>query len=319
MNRFEELEFALRIPDTTKVAGGNYQLSCPYCREGSSFGRKKRGYILMGNSKVDRIVYMCHRCGVRVGLNKLLEDHYPGIYSDYARKNKTIWLEKLKNGEIKKKRALPAEIDEYTNDIQYIQLDKEMVPVKTNVNALRYLQKRKVPHDTIDTTYYMPNAPKTPYNDCIIFPFYNGKKVYGFQARSYKDKYFHTVVEEGQKIYNLYNVNLSEDVYIFESLLDSLYTPNSIACLGSDIADHHLQKIKKPIFVFDNDRVGKSKAIKMSKRGYRVVTFPPSFKFKDINEAVVSGLTSNNILDIIRHNIWSGWQAKLRLTLRHVR
>ena len=91
----------------------------------------------------------------------------------------------------------------------------------------------------------MPNTPKSPYIYFIIFPFYNGKIVYCFQSRSYKDNYFLTVVEEVQKIYNLYNVNLFEVDYIFESLLDSLYTPICISCLVYDFADHYLIKLRK--------------------------------------------------------------------------
>ena len=320
MNQYDEAEFLYRIPDTEKASGSALRISCPYCLEGNSNGWKKRGYILSGTTK-DYTTYYCHNCGVSTSLRHLLEDHYPYIFEDYKVKEKNLYIIKLKAGKVASKRTFSKPKVEREDLPPYITLGKEFMPLAGNNEAISYLRSRKIPEDKLEGVLYTKpdlsyDGVPAPFRDCIIFPFYHGEKIYGFQARSYRDKYFHTVVDEGWKVYNFFNVKKRKPVYIIEGIIDSLFIPNSISCLGSDISSNFLDKLPSPVFVFDNDKTGKSKAVKYCEQGHKIFIWPKDIKVKDINEGIMKGVfTTDGIFDIIKDNIFQGFQAKVRLKI----
>ena len=48
--------------------------------------------------------------------------------------------------------------------------------------------------------------------------------------------------------------------------------------------------------------------------GYSVCIWPDSVKEKDINEMIISGKTTDDIVDIIDNNTYSGLQANFQLS-----
>jgi len=87
-------------------------------------------------------------------------------------------------------------------------------------------------------------------------------KWYGFQALGYKEKRFFVYLLNGNsswKVENWDNIDLNEDVYIFESIYDRLSSgiKNSIAILGASLHENRLKELKKPIFCFDNFHIDK--------------------------------------------------------------
>ena len=53
---------------------------------------------------------------------------------------------------------------------------------------------------------------------------------------------------------------------------------------------------------------------KYIERGYNVVMYPDSIKEKDINEMILAGKSSGQILDLINTNTFNGMEAKLKFT-----
>jgi hypothetical protein len=147
--------------------------------------------------------------------------------------------------------------------------------------------------------------PEYVFSDMLIFPFYykNTNWVYGFQGRNIFEKFFYIFLPPNNyKIYNYYNIDKTKPVYICEAIIDSLFVPNSIGLLGSDISKTLLENIN-PIFVFDNDETGYKKVIKYLELGFKCVIWPKEIIEKDINEMVMNRIDP---LPIINNNIFTG-------------
>lgn len=135
----------------------------------------------------------------------------------------------------------------------------------------------------------------------------DGETLYAFTARHTEFKKFHTHSKnESFKIFNFFQVNLKEEVFIFESIIDSYTVTNSVAALGADISKSILDKIEQPIFVFDNDFTGKIKTEKYLNQGYRCFIPPDDFHYKDFNSALCDGMTKEQLNKILKSNIYSG-------------
>jgi len=326
MDKYDQIKYANRVPNTTPISGG-LNLSCPYCKEGSSEGRKKRGFILWGDQSKNYVTYYCHNCPRSTSLENLLMLHYPTIYSDFLIEKKKGYIEKLKKGEIGKKKKIFKESGQVESYIPpFINLDDRFIPAQEVEEVVEYCQKRKIPNKIVDRLFYSPpdlsivntksEVILLPYRDMLIFPFYKGKKVYGFQGRSLRTKFFHTVVDAGWKIYGFFNVDRSSTVFIFESIIDSLSTDNAIASLGADINNRFLSELTDIVFCFDNDKPGKEKSLKYADDGHKIFCWPRSMsKYKDANKAMQNGFTKEEITSIIKDNIFTGFQAKVRLQL----
>ena len=105
---------------------------------------------------------------------------------------------------------------------------------------------------------------------------------------------------------------------MFEGPIDSLFIPNSLAVLGSNLKllDEKLSS-SKLVFCFDNEPRNKQIVSKVNEAidlGKRVCIWPDSLKEKDVNDMIISGLTSDEILDMITTNTYEGPSAKLRLS-----
>jgi hypothetical protein len=151
-----------------------------------------------------------------------------------------------------------------------------------------------------------------------VFPFNKGEYNYGFQTRRLDIKRFYNFSKNDSfKVYNIFNVDLEQDVYIFESIIDSFHKTNSIAALGTSLSVQVLRLIKKRVFCLDNDDAGRKKAIEYAQAGERVFLYPTNITAKDCNELVTKcGMTNKGIEDLILNNTFKGFGAEAKLKLR---
>jgi hypothetical protein len=118
--------------------------------------------------------------------------------------------------------------------------------------------------------------------------------------------------EDQPKIFGLDKINTDETIYITEGPFDSTFVENSVAMCGSDI-DIRTFGWSDYIWVFDNEPRNQQIVNRISTaidRGDKVVIWDKSIKEKDINEMVLQGYDP---YAIIKHNTFSGLQAKLKL------
>jgi 2-methylisocitrate lyase-like PEP mutase family enzyme len=124
----------------------------------------------------------------------------------------------------------------------------------------------------------------------------------------------------GYKIWNWFNISKESPLFIFEAIFNALSTTfiNKIALMGSDIPSDQLKLLKAPVFIFDNDTTGRSKALKYAELGYKVVVFPQNTifaQYKDCNDMLKDGLSSSQISQAITEHTYSGIKAIMLLKL----
>jgi len=204
--------------------------------------------------------------------------------------------------------------------------------------AKLYVEKRLIPSNQHYKLFYSPKFKafvnkvlpgkfeSTEYDEPrLIIPFLDeNKNMFGFQGRSFRKnadpKYLTILLDESKpKLFGLDSIDPSNTVYIFEGPIDAMFIPNSLASAGgridSNLSLTFLQK-QNIVLVYDNEPRNKETVHKIDSaidEGYRVVIWPESIVLKDVNDMVMSGISSEQVKRIIDDNTFSGLSAKLKL------
>lgn len=320
-----------RLRNFKRKGPTTYNFSCPICNDSQTDNKKARGYIY---SKKDRLSFHCHNCTASMSVPNLIKFIDINLHNEFA-------LERLQGSK-------PKEQVDYE---QFVEKMKK--PVFINQGPLRGLKKisqlaptskvkqfcvdRKIPNPYHSKLFSCPNFmqftnqlvpgkfdEKLLENDetRLLIPFIDkDKNVHCYQGRAIgksKVKYITIVLNESiPKVYGLDTVDFNDDVIVVEGPLDSMFIPNSIATAGGDLVSAISSFPKDKIIVcYDNEPRNKETVKKIDKaimNGYRVCIWPDNFEHKDINDAVLAGLTSQFIQFIIKSNSYRDLPAKLRL------
>jgi len=188
-----------------------------------------------------------------------------------------------------------------------------------NGSTINYLQSRK-----IDEKFYHYFRSLEENDELIMMPlFYNKDFIFGYQVRFITKKQYRTSLytEKLPKIWGLDRLdNSSTDkdskIYVFEGIFDALSVDlKSIAVLGSDFSKTIEHNKSRFVMCFDNDETGIKKAIKYSEMGYSVLVHPKSFKYKDMNSALVDGWRLEDTTSYVLENIMSPKMANFKLRM----
>ena len=154
----------------------------------------------------------------------------------------------------------------------------------------------------------------------IVIPFFSKSgELIAFQGRaldSYSMRYITVKLEvEQEKLFGLDRVDVTKSVFVCEGPFDSLFLPNAIATADSNLASA-VSVVKKNKLVLIPDNEPRNLNIvnnieKYIKAGFSVCLFPSYIKEKDINDMVLSGLTSGEVCDIIHDHTYSGLRANI--------
>lgn len=316
MNKFNELKYIPRLPlKKLRRFSGGWFCSCPICNEGSS-PWKTRMFIL--TEKKTFITVYCHNCGYDTNLKTFIGQLDPLLHEEYVKEEKQEYLDGLKNGTLVTKEKVQKKEKVNIDNLKYIfNLNSEyFVPAKQSSDAVAFCKKRRI-IDFIDDLYYNVHQAHT-LTGMVIFPFYtdNKQSLYGFQGRHTSEKRFHTHSKnEGMKIYNYYNVDTSKQVYVFESIIDSMMIDNTTAALGVSIGPEVEERLNDPIYILDNDKKGIDTAIKYASENKKIFIYPKNFGFKDFNEAVCKGFPKTELKQMVNENSYKGFSATVRLNL----
>lgn len=206
--------------------------------------------------------------------------------------------------------------------------------LKDNHEAKLYLKKRKLLFASNIIGYsdnfkeFVNNHSNIKYNNIpedkrIILPFYNEEgKFIGCQGRSIEESpsiRYVTVkfYEDSNKIFGLNRIDWGKQIFIMEGPIDSLFIKNSIAVCQGDIPKIYLNKTPiVPIVVLDNEPRHKDTIKRMSnaiKNGYKVCFWKFESNLKDINDMILSGISSEVLRKHIISNSYQGIRAKLEL------
>lgn len=301
----------------------NFNFSCPFCKEGKS-PWKKRAYLLL--SKNNEYFFYCHNCGLSLNLINFLKEVdkilNTNFYKEYSNKKNLERIELFKKYKKENNSDIIKNLNEFKK-FYFKEFNKNnFIPVIRNIKAYKYLRRRKIPIEIIKKLFFCYRNKELPFYNMIIFPFYDNEgNIYGFQGRSIEEKRFYTFLKnDNLKIYNIFNINYRKNIYVFESIIDSLFVENSIALLGCN--NNILEKLDfinkdNIVYVFDNDKSGILEAYKKAKLGYKVLVYPKDFNFKDLNEYVIKNeFNKNDIMKFINQNTFRGLKALTKLVFK---
>lgn len=304
---------------------------CMYCGDSKKHKRKKRGYFFPHN-KEPILVYNCKNCGVSTNFAAFLNEFDHNLYLNYK-------YEKFKEEHgvepTKEEHVEPIQEEQKTDKITRQEIFDSLPAINElsqDHEAYRYILKRKLPMNKREMyfaenfiAWTQTNTDKFENwkgNDHprIIFPFRSRcGKVIGYSARSLhgeEPKYYRIFVDDSEEE-RYFGINLldeSKQVFVLEGEVDSMYLPNAIA-----VSNAKLDTYMNPnaIYIPDADRrnIHVVNGIeKMVNKGLRVCFIPDNLGGKDIGELVENGMTTLQLLQMIRDNTYQGLKAKLFFT-----
>lgn len=280
-----------------------WECRCPICGDSVKRKSKTRGNIY---ERGGDIFYYCHNCGASMSLAKFIKEINPGMYAEFQvekmkAEGKPVHQDFDYTAHKSTKRVAPKGWRDYF--IPFLKLPQDHP-------AVRYILSRKIPREQWAHLYYTDNYrdsvirlgiedANVPEDARIVFPFLNKSGELTFiQGRSLEPKalirYVTTKVVDELKLFGLDRVDVTQDIYVTEGPIDSMYTPNGVATADAALerASYLLPK-EKLVLVFDNEprsHIAVAKMKKAIEHGFRVVIFPSTIEWKDLNEMFLRGV-----------------------------
>ena len=298
--------------------------ACPYCGDSEKNPHKARGYHFVYK---ETFFYKCHNCGESKSFAKFLKEQDNTLWKQYAmekfyKKNPTF-------------DTIPVKTTPVPNLANNLLDQVGCLKAIDAKQATDYLNHRQIPKHHWDDLYYIKNSQAltsldTKYDNRVfgndprlIFPFYTRQgKLIGISGRALNNnklRYLTLKFDDTYSlIYGLRTVDYNKRVYVTEGPIDSLFLPNSIAVAGSDFSKlKSIVPTEQAVVIFDNESRNPEIAKKMSQiidEGFTVCIWPKTVKQKDINDMILSGISSNILIDKINKNSFSGLKAKMAMS-----
>jgi hypothetical protein len=305
-----------------------FQFSCVYCGDSSSDKYKARGFFI--HDVQSGYYFFCHNCGESQPFWKFLQHQDPLLYREY---NMERFVES--GGSTRKHTpALEATIPNPTPvfDRSPLRKLKKVVELPRNHPAVEYCLNRKLPLKNLKTLRYADDYPawvnsfteKKVRRDAharLIIPFLNGSgSMYALQGRALdpavEPKYHTVMVDETMpKVFGLDTMRIDKRLYVVEGPIDSMFLDNAIAMAGADLVGIEPDRSNTTI-VLDNEPRNKQIVDRMEDwidRGYYVCFWPENMKYKDLNDMILAGHSSEQLKQIIDDNTYRGLAAQMRL------
>ena len=309
---------------------------CPICGDSKRNKSKTRFYFY---EKKGGFFVKCHNCDFGTTLSKFLEQFDRGIHEQYT-------LEKYRSGTTGRNESEP----EYKfaepkfGKCRASTEDVEREPLCVGLSSLSELQEdhpavvflldRQIPRDKHHLLYFAPNFgvwAKTIDPDMqlgneprLIIPIIHEGRLIGANCRSFDPKSSSRYItlrkekNEDRMWFGLDRVDSTRPVVVVEGPLDSLFLPNAVAIIGLGKCVTLPKELgSDPIFALDNEPRNKELVKTMQElvdNKRTLCIWPDTIKEKDINEMVLAGTQSCDILNTILQNSCSGSTATLRLS-----
>lgn len=308
-------------------AGTNtFAFRCPICGDSKKSQNKTRGYIYEKNGSY---LFKCHNCGETHSLGRFIEIVDSSLYSEY-------YMERFFSPKKKATVSVPKVKKFKVYDVGIL---KELVPM-TELDDLssvkQYVIGRQIPEEHWRHLFYcnefkkfvnslLPGKIKDNVSEesRLVIPFFDeNKKMFAFAGRSFRKntshRYINIVLDEDKpKLFGIDRWKKKEETIVVEGPLDALFIDNTIATAGGDLVSA-IRGFDKHRFIiaYDNEprsNTTRDKILKAIDQGYRVVIWPKTNRWKDINKMVQEGMKPLDIHRQICDNAFSGLEAKLNL------
>lgn len=314
---------SIRLEGFVQKKDDLFNCRCPYCGDSSKKKTKKRGFFY---KKGNDMFYRCFNCEISTTFYKFLEFVDPMVAREYQ-------LERFSEGKSKhenyKKPTFNFKRPAFKKKTELSIPSIASLP--DNHYAKKYVIGRNIPKGSHKDLYFAqdfnkfvleikPDYGKKLFDgdDRLVIPFRteNGD-LFAFQGRALGKnplRYITVKLDDELKLFGLDRINKKEPIYVTEGPIDSLFIKNAVATADSNLMISEFLGKDKLILIYDNEPRNTNIVKQIQKAidgGFKVCLFPESFKFKDINEAVINGLTKPEIQRIIDNNTFNGLRAEL--------
>lgn len=279
-----------------------YNSCCPLCKEGKSWGRKKRCFYIPENDNI-----FCHNCGESLKpynwIRKVSGMTDEQIRKDIGDNRTTVEL----NFDIPKPSKIqPSLPEDCINLFDPNQLDfyKKDHIVQT---AISYIKGRRLNTAVNKPSAFYISLKDHTHKNRLVIPFldtsgkfihYQSRRIFEWDEKpNYLSKF-----NSDKSIFGIDRVDSSlDDVFIFEGPFDACFVRNGVAVAGINEGHHRFTPIQleqleelrffNKIWVLDNqwiDKAAREKTKVLLEMGECVFIWPEKFKkFKDFNELCV--------------------------------
>jgi len=309
---------------------------CPICGDSKRNKSKTRFYFY---EKKGGFFVKCHNCDFGTTLSKFLEQFDRGIHEQYT-------LEKYRSGTTGRNESEPEykfsepKFGKCRTSTETVEREplcvglSSLSELQEDHPAVAFLLSRQIPRDKHHLLYFAPNFrvwAKTIDPDMqlgneprLIIPIIHEGKLIGANCRSFDPKSTSRYItlrkekSEDRMWFGLDRVDSTRPVVVVEGPLDSLFLPNAVAIIGlGKCATLPKELGSDPIFALDNEPRNKELVKTMQElvdNKRTLCIWPDTIKEKDINEMVLAGAQSCDILNTILQNSCNGSTATLRLS-----
>ena len=316
-----------------------YQGGCPVCREGKSWGKKRRLFYVVKDNFLH-----CHNCGWHSNpMNWIIEVSTMSVSDIYKEADEYDYIpqdvsSKEDINELAKKSTSSSLPDDSINLFDKSQTDyfKSNPIVQT---ALNYIKTRK-----LDKAFNKPKALYISLKDFthknrLIIPFYDvSNKIVFYQSRTIIEnrkvnlpKYL-SKINSDKSLFNINKVNEELDnIFITEGPIDAFFIENGVAVAGINensetiftaVQNQQIQKFPftERIIALDSqwqDKASHTKTKILLEKGFKLFVWPKKFgeKFKDFNDMCV-GLNIEKVpTNFLVQNSYKGLEGLVKLNL----
>ncbi len=314
-----------------------YQGGCPICREGKSWGKKRRLFYIVKDN-----FFHCHNCGWHSNPINWIKEVSSLSYEDI--------LEESKDYDILPKDVNKKEINDYVKKIFSQKLPEDSINLydQTQLHfynnnpivqtAIRYIKDRKL--DTAcnkPKSLYVSLKDKTHKNR-LVLPFWDlNNKIIHYQTRTllkndekFKPKYL-SKINSDKSVFNIDKVTeVLDKIYIFEGPIDACFAINGVAVAGitenssslyTKLQNDQLNKFPfhERVIVLDSqwqDQASKNKTKILLDSGVKVFIWPKKLgkRYKDFNELIVDNKITKVPSKIIDDNTYTGLMGRVILS-----
>jgi len=271
-----------------------YNASCPSCREGKSWLKKKRLYFYPTSNS-----FYCFNCTkswngfswIQENSGLTREEIYAEAFSGNFSRDITQ--------EVSKKKFIQKEMSVLPHDSININDLQQRCFYGTNQyfqKAVEYIEERKLNIAINKSPAYYISLTDSFHKNRLCIPYYDSdNKIVFYQTRALDDSQPRYLGKVGadKTIFGIERINPSIDsLFLFEGALDAIMVRNGIAVAGITLTEFQEKQLLRfpfhnKIWVLDNPRMDKTaeeNIIKLIERKEKVFNWPEDKPYKDFNE-----------------------------------
>lgn len=314
--------FAVHLDKFKQKGNEIWNCRCPYCGDSQKSKIKARGYFFKCDNT---ILYKCHNCEISKKLPNMIRELNKPLFDQMLiehlqdKPNKVTRVDSDKPKWVIKSADVLQQLKclDGTKLYDYV-YEERMIP-KHRIEFL-LCDSLKQFDETLGFNKHSSDS------QCVAILCIVNRKISAVQFRLFNSTTKYLTYNTNDYLPNMFGIDTideSKTISLIEGPFDSTFVDNCIATLGlPNIKD--VEKIKalgidgEFRFIYDADYVSNKHVMTQIKRtinaGYDVVIYDKSFKWKDINDAIVSGVSVDEINDYLNKRTFSGMKALLELS-----